>query len=72
MPLFRQEKSLTELDEETERLESEDKRSEVELSIAQKRAATARLKEHGLTPRHFRDGSGGFSWKKVIRWLKTH
>lgn len=60
MGFLKSEKSLTDLEEENEKLE-------VELSVAQKRSAIAQLKERGLTPKHF-----GFNWKHILSWLKEH
>ena len=57
---FNKKKPLEELEEENERLD-------VELSVAQKREAIARLKKRGLTPKHF-----NFDFKRIINWLKTH
>lgn len=65
--IFKREKSLSELEDETERLEGEDKRLDAELSVAQKRFAIAKLKERGLSPKHF-----NFDFKKIWQWLKTH
>jgi len=62
--LFKREKSISELEEETELAEAEDKKVGVELSIAQKRQAIARLKERGLTPKHF-----GFDWNAIKKFV---
>ncbi|KKN79345.1 hypothetical protein LCGC14_0341270 [marine sediment metagenome] len=67
MALFKKEKSLNEMEEDTERLESEDKRLDAELSISQKRVAIAKLRERGLKPKHF-----NFDFKKIIKFLKSH
>lgn len=64
---FKPKKSIDELEEETERLDAEDREVEKELSIAEKRVAIARLKESGLTPGHF-----NFDWKKILAWIKAH
>jgi hypothetical protein len=50
-----------------EELQSEDETASVELSIAQKRAAIAKLKANGLTPKSF-----GNSWANIRAWLKSH
>lgn len=54
-------KTVTELQEENEE-------AELELSIAQKRAAQAKLTAAGLD----RNKDFGGSWRSVIQWLKTH
>ncbi len=64
---FRREKSLSEVEEDTQRLGAQDERLGTELSIAQKKVAIAKLKESGLTPKHF-----NFDYQKIIQWLKTH
>lgn len=67
MPLFKREKTLAEIEEDTEKAEAEERLTEKELSITQKKEAIARLKERGLTPKHFEN-----NWQKIINWLKTH
>lgn len=69
---FKKQKSLAELEEESERLEGEDKNLGVELSIAQKRVAIVELKKRGLTPKHFGDTAVGATWSRIWSWLKTH
>lgn len=53
-------KSLDELQEEDENLSSE-------VSIAEKQAAIKRLKQEGLSPKHF-----GGNWTAIKEWLKAH
>lgn len=65
--LFQRHKSLSEIEEETEELEAENKKVGEELSIAEKRAAIARLKESGLKPKHF-----GFDWQAIKNFVKKH
>ncbi len=65
--LFAHKPSLTELEEDEERLEGEDRNLGTQLSIAQKRAAIKRLKERGLSPKHFSS-----DWGRIISWLKSH
>jgi len=65
--LFKKEKSLSEIEEESEKTRAEDDLEGTKLSLAQKRVALARLKANGLTPQHF-----GNSWTRVWQWLKTH
>jgi len=67
MPLFQREKSLAELEEDSERGRAEDELLGTKLSIAQKREAIRQLKERGLTAKHF-----GFDFGKIIKWLKSH
>lgn len=51
-------KSLSELQEESDRLD-------VEISIKQKEAAIARLRAHGLKPADFG------SWESIFAWLRN-
>jgi hypothetical protein len=67
MPFWKSKPSLVELEEETEHLEAENKKTSVELSVAQKREAIARLKERGLSPKNF-----SFDFRRILNWLKTH
>jgi hypothetical protein len=60
-------KSIEEVEQETEELEANNRNAEVELSYVQKKAAIARLKESGLTPKHF-----DFSWPRILAWIKSH
>lgn len=64
---FRPKKSISEIEEESEVLEAEDRRAGLKLSVAQKRQATVALRQHGLKPSHF-----SFDYKKIISWLKSH
>lgn len=65
--LFRREKSLSELEEETEHLEAENKKEGLVVSLARKRLMTSELKKRGLTPGHF---SG--NWSRIWQFLKEH
>ena len=67
MPVFRRGKTLIELEDETEHLETEDKRLDAEMSIAQKRVAIAQLRKRGLKPSHF-----NFEWRRIWSWLKVN
>jgi len=60
MPIFDKDKTLEELQETNEK-------KEIELSIAQKQAAIARLKQAGLSPKSF-----GNRWNEILAWLKAH
>jgi len=51
-------RTLEEAQEENERLD-------VELSVAQKRAAIAKLKENGLSGKSF-----GWNWRAIWAWFK--
>lgn len=64
---FKRPKTVTELEEENERLELEEKKANLQFSIAQKKAMSKQLQERGLTAKHF-----GFDWGKIYNWLKTH
>ena len=63
----KRQKSLSEIEESSDKLNAEDEQLGTQLSIAQKRAAIAKLKERGLTPKHF-----NFDYKKIIQWIRTH
>lgn len=65
--LFNRKKSLDEIEDEVERKESENKLAGLEFSITQKREMAKRLKERGLTAKHF-----GLDFGKIYQWLKTH
>lgn len=67
MQLFKKEKTISEIEEETEKEQAVNRKLDLELSIAQKQAAIKRLKEHGLTPKDF-----GGNFKRIWNWLKTH
>ena len=70
--LFKREKSLNELEEETERLEVEERKSNLEYSIAQKKAMAKELNDRGLKPSAFGDTKETTTWERVKQWLKTH
>ncbi len=59
-------KTIDELEEETENLEAQNRRADGEMTLLQKKVAIARLKEQGLSPKHFPD------WASIKQWLKTH
>ena len=69
---FKRSRSLSELEEDEERLEGEDRNLSMQLSIAQKKRAIAELKKRGLSPRHFGDTALGSTWNRIISWLKEH
>lgn len=69
---FQKPKSLAEIEEDSERLEGENRNVGIRLSIAQKKIAIAELKKRGLTPKHFGDTALGSTWSKIWSWLKTH
>lgn len=60
MSFLRGRKTLEELQEEDESLTSE-------VSIAEKNAAIKRLRQEGLSPKHF-----GFNWQAIREWIKAH
>ena len=70
--VFRREKTVSELEEENERLSLEEEKANHEFSIAQKRAMASQLKDRGLTPKQVGDTGNGISWRKIYNWLKTH
>jgi hypothetical protein len=63
----KKEKTVSELEEETEQLEAENRRGSQELSLLQKQAAIKRLRDSGLTPGHF-----DWDWNKIVSWIKAH
>jgi hypothetical protein len=67
--VFRREKSLSEMEEEGERLD-------VEISVMRKKQMLQELKQKGGTgfwKRFSSDGSqGGINFRSVMQWLKTH
>lgn len=65
--LFRREKSLSEIEEESEKARAEDELAGTQLSLAQKRQAIAELKARGLKPSNFSN-----NWSRIVQWLKTH
>ena len=69
---FSRQKSLDEAQEDKERLDTEDERLGVEVSIAKKKLMIRELKKRGLTAKHFGDTSVGATWTKIWEWLKTH
>lgn len=67
MGLLKPEKSLAELEEESELLEAKNRKAGLEYSLVEKKAMATKLKkEYGLSPSHFAN------WEAVWRWLKTH
>lgn len=64
--------SPQEIEEETERLEAEDRKAGVELSLEQKRVAAKMLRERGVSINHFGSASDEGAWAKAVRWLKEH
>ncbi len=68
MPFWkRADDSLEDLQEKNEILQVKARNEELQLTIAQKKAALQRLKAAGLTTSSF-----GGSWAKILQWLKTH
>jgi hypothetical protein len=67
LPSFKKEKTIDEMEEETENLEAENRKLDQEVSIEQKKVMIAQLKEKGLKPGHF-----SFNWPAIKQWLKTH
>lgn len=65
--IFKKEKSLSEIEEESEKVRAEDELEGVKLSLAQKRLAAQELKARGLKPSNF-----GGNWSRIVQWLKTH
>lgn len=64
---FKGAKSLSDLQDEDERLQ-------MELSVAQKRAAIRKLEERGVGWKPFsKDGTKrGISWSGVLAWFRSH
>lgn len=67
MGLLKREQSLSEIEEQSEREEAVDKLEGLHLSVAQKRKATAELRQRGLSPKHF-----SFNFRRIFQWLRTH
>ncbi len=63
----KKEKSLSEIEEDTEKAQAENDLAGAQLSLAQKKEAIRQLKERGLTPKHF-----GMDFAKIIKFLKEH
>lgn len=72
LPFLKHKKSLSELEDESESLEGEDRKLSTQLSIAQKRVAISELKKRGLTAKHFGDTALGSTWSRAWSWLKSH
>jgi len=49
-----------------EELQEDDERLDIELSVAQKRAALKKAKEYGVSRSNFG------SWREFWHWFKTH
>ncbi len=66
-PLFRQDRNLSDLQEEDERLS-------VEESVERKKAAIRRLKASGVDWKLFSSNGtiAGFDLKRAWAWLKSH
>jgi monomeric isocitrate dehydrogenase len=58
-------KSMEELEEENEYMD-------VQLSIAQKKAAIRQLQAKGGQISDFKEKGKGINFKKIIEWIKTH
>ena len=67
LPFMSSKKSQDELEEEAEYKRAENESLEQELTATQRRVAIARLKENGLSPKHF-----GMDWKRILQWIKEH
>lgn len=50
-----------------EELQEEDELLSTEVSIEEKREAIRRLKQEGLSPKHF-----GGNWSAIKNWLRNH
>ncbi len=64
---FQKPKSLSEMEEDTDRLNAEDEHLGMQVSIAKKKLMIKELGKRGLTAKHF-----NFDWAKILQWLKTH
>lgn len=72
LPSFKKEKSIDELEEETENLEAENRKVDQEVSLEEKKLIIAKLKQRGLELNHFSGASIEDKVKNAIAWLKTH
>ncbi len=68
----KKEKSIEELEEETENLEAENRKVDQELSLEKKKVIIEQLKQRGLQIKHFSGDSLNDKFKSAISWLKQH
>jgi hypothetical protein len=67
LPFLKRKKDLSEIEEDNERLEAENRNEELQLSIAQKEKLRKELKSRGLSTSNF-----GGSLSRAWTWMKTH
>lgn len=67
LPFINRDKSISEIEEDTEKKEVELRNANVELTLAEKRQAILRLKEQGLKPSSF-----GWDWSRIKKFIKEH
>lgn len=67
LPFLHKEKTISEIEEDTEKKEVELRNANVELTLEEKKAAIARLKQSGLKPSNF-----AFDWGRIKQWIKSH
>jgi phage gp16-like protein len=72
LPFMNKEKTIDEMEEETERLEAKNREAEQELSYEQKQVAIAELKARGLKVSQFSGDSITDKFRNAIKWIKAH
>lgn len=72
LPFLKREKSIEELEEETEKLEAENREKDQEVSLEEKRYTIAQLKARGLKINQFSGQSLDEKIKRAIKWIKAH
>jgi hypothetical protein len=65
-------KSIDELEEETENLEAANREKDQELSYEQKKLAIAELKARGLKVSQFSGNTLEDKFKSAVRWIRSH
>jgi hypothetical protein len=69
---LRPKKSISEIEEETEQLEAENRKTELQYSVAEKQAMIARLKRDNVNPSLFSKIGGGLDFTKIWNYIKSH
>lgn len=72
LPFMNKEKTIDEMEEETELLEAKNREAEQELSYEQKQVAIAELKARGLKVSQFSGDSLTEKFRNAIKWIKAH
>ena len=72
LPFFKREKTIDEMESETEELEAANREKDQELSLEEKKYAIAQLKARGLKVNQFSGQSWDERIKRAAVWLKSH